>query len=170
MKSEYLEAGRIVGTHGVHGELRLEPWCDSPQFLQKFQTLYWEKDKAPVRVLSSRVHKNLLLVTLEGVTALEQADTLRGRVLCFRREDAPLPEGTFFRQDLIGLSVRDSQTDKVLGTLTEVYETGANDVYEISDSNGKKFLCPAISQVVKKISLDDGTIEIAPMEGMLDAD
>ncbi|MCH4238989.1 MAG: ribosome maturation factor RimM [Oscillospiraceae bacterium] len=170
MKSEYLEAGRIVGTHGVHGELRLEPWCDSPQFLQKFQTLYWEKDKAPVRVLSSRVHKNLLLVTLEGVTALEQADTLRGRVLCFRREDAPLPEGTFFRQDLIGLSVRDSQTDKVLGTLTEVYETGANDVYEISDSNGKKFLCPAIPQVVKKISLDDGTIEIAPMEGMLDAD
>ena len=170
MKSEYLEAGCIAGTHGVHGELRLEPWCDSPQFLQKFQTLYWEKDKAPVRVLSSRVHKNLLLVTLEGVTALEQADTLRGRVLCFRREDAALPEGTFFRRDLIGLSVRDSQTGKVLGTLTEVYETGANDVYEISDSDGKKTLCPAIPQVVKKISLDDGMIEITPMEGMLDAD
>ena len=170
MKTEYLEGGRIVGTHGVRGELRLEPWCDSAEFLWQFHTLYWEKDKSPVRVLSARVHKTLLLLTLEGVTTVEQADTLRGRVLCFHRADVVLPEGTYFQQDLIGLEVRDARSGAVLGTVSQVYQTGANDVYELKDIAGKVTLIPAIPQVVKRIAPDDGVVEIVPMEGMFDAD
>ncbi|ARP50880.1 MULTISPECIES: ribosome maturation factor RimM [Caproicibacterium] len=170
MKTEYLEAGRIVGTHGVRGELRLEPWCDSASFLRQFHTLYWEKDKNPVQVMSSRVHKNLLLLTLEGVATLEQADALRGKVLCFRRADVNLPEGTYFQQDLLGLTVTDAQSGQVYGTLTQVYSTGANDVYEVKDTDGKTVLLPAVPQVVKKIDLESGTLEILPMEGMFHAD
>lgn len=170
MKLEYLEAGRIVGTHGVRGEPRLEPWCDSAEFLRQFETLYWEKSKEPVHVVSSRVHKSLLLLILEGVTSVEQADALRGRVLCFRREDVHLPENTFFRQDLIGLTVRSAEDGKIFGTLTSVLETGANDVYEIREPSGKTTLIPAIPQTVKRVSLEEGIIEIVPMEGMFDAD
>ncbi|MBE6721564.1 MAG: 16S rRNA processing protein RimM [Ruminococcaceae bacterium] len=170
MKAEYLEAGRIVGTHGVRGELRLEPWCDSAEFLKQFQTLYWEKEKTAVKVLSARVHKSLLLVTLEGISTVEQADALRGRILCFRRDDAALPEGAYFQQDLIGLSVRNSQDGELYGTLTAVYGTGANDVYEITDKTGKTTLIPAVPQVVHRISLKENTVEIEPLEGMFNAD
>lgn len=169
MKAEYLEAGRIVGTHGLSGELRLEPWCDSADFLKQFKTLYWEKDKTPIRVLSSRIHKSLLLVTFENVTTVEQADALRGRVLCFRRADVNMPENTYFQQDLVGLLVRDARDGTEYGTLTEVYRTGANDVYELTDKSGKTTLIPAIPQVVRRISLEENAIEIEPMEGMFDA-
>lgn len=170
MKTAYLEAGRIVGTHGVRGELRLEPWCDSAEFLKQFSRLYWEKDQTPVKVLSARVHKSLLLLTLEGVTTVEQADALRGRVLCFRREDVELPAGTYFQQDLIGLAVRNARTGAPYGKLTAVYGTGANDVYAVTDSAGRETLLPAIAQVIRRISLDEGVLEITPMEGLFDAD
>ncbi|MCH3972562.1 MAG: ribosome maturation factor RimM [Oscillospiraceae bacterium] len=170
MKTEYLEAGRIVGTHGVSGELRLEPWCDSAAFLQQFDTLYWQTDKTPVKILASRVHKSLLLVKLQGITTVEQGDTLRGRVLCFRRADAALPAGAYFHEDLIGMEVRDAQNGQVYGKLTQVYTTGANDVYEVKDSAGRTVLMPAIAQVVKKVDLEQNVLEIVPMEGMFDAD
>ena len=67
MRKEFLEAGKVVGTHGVRGELRVEPWCDSAEFLTQFKTLYWEKGSVPVKVLGARVHKSLVLLRLEGV-------------------------------------------------------------------------------------------------------
>lgn len=171
MQAEYLEAGRVVGTHGVHGELRLEPWCDGPAFLQQFDTLYWQKDKQPVHVKSTRVHKNLLLLTLEGVATVEQADLLRGRVLCFRRADAaPLPAGRYYQQDLIGLRVCDADTGRLRGTLTAIFQTGANDVYEVRDGQGKTVLVPAIAAAVDRIDLAQGTLYLRKMEGLFDAD
>lgn len=166
MLTEFLEAGRVVGTHGVRGELRVEPWCDSPEFLRQFKTLYWEKDKTPVEILSSRVHKTLLLVCLRGINTVEQADVLRGRVLCFKRAEAKLPPNTYFHQDIIGLEVKNAETGEDYGKITEVYQTGANDVYEVTGSSSEKILIPAVPQVVKKVSPENGILEIVPMEGM----
>ena len=78
MKSPFLEAGRIVGTHGVRGELRVEPWCDSARFLTDFSEFYWDGGREKVKVVSSRPHKNLLLLKLEGVDTVEAGDALRG--------------------------------------------------------------------------------------------
>ena len=87
MKKQFLEAGRIVGTHGVRGEMRVEPWCDSADFLKKVKTLYFDGGKTDAGLLSSRVHKSLLLVRLKGVESATQADLYRGKILYLDRND-----------------------------------------------------------------------------------
>ena len=167
MLKQYLETGKIVGTHGVHGELRVEPWCDTPAFLCKFRTLYWKNGES-VRVLSARVHKNLVLLTLEGVDTVDKADVLRGRVLYLDRADTSLPKDVFFIQDLVGLAVSDADTGRLYGTLTDVFATGANDVYEITAPDGKTYLIPAIRDVVIETDLADGSMRIRPIRGIFD--
>ena len=105
MKKQFLEAGRIVGTHGVRGEMRVEPWCDSADFLKKVKTLYFDGGKTDAGLLSSRVHKSLLLVRLKGVESATQADLYRGKILYLDRNDVHLPKNRYFVEDLIGLHV-----------------------------------------------------------------
>lgn len=96
MKKQFLEAGRIVGTHGVRGEMRVEPWCDSADFLKKVKTLYFDGGKTDAGLLSSRVHKSLLLVRLKGVESATQADLYRGKILYLDRNDVRLPKNRYF--------------------------------------------------------------------------
>lgn len=167
MLKEYLEIGKIVGTHGVMGECRVECWCDSPQFLSKFTTLYFDKGAEKLSV-KGRPHKNIALLKIEGVTTVEQADLLRGKVLYVRRKDVKLPRGVHFVQDLIGLQVKDFDTDAVYGTITDVLKTGANDVYEVKDQSGKAYYIPVIDEVVKKKLPEKGVVLITPMKGIFD--
>ncbi len=98
MLKEFLEAGRIVGTHGIKGELRVDPWCDSPDFLAQFKTLYTKDGAQALEVISSRVHKNLLLVQLKGIDTIEQGDRMRGKVLFIKRSDVTLPKAAILFQ------------------------------------------------------------------------
>ena len=123
MKKQFLEAGRIVGTHGVRGEMRVEPWCDSAEFLKKLKRLYFDEGRTDAGLVASRVHKSFLLVRLEGVENATQADLYRGRVLYLDRNDVRLPENRYFVSDLIGLSVIDDATGTVYGTVQDVFET-----------------------------------------------
>ena len=170
MLQPYLEAGKIVGTHGVKGELRVEPWCDSPEFLKRFKTLYFKQGEtfAPVAVRSARVHKNLLLVMLEGVTSIEEGDTLRGRLLYLDRKDARLPKGRYFIVDLLGMEVYDADTDRHYGKVTEVYKTGANDVYQVTDEDGKDYLVPVLDHVVLETDIEGRRMTIRPIKGIFD--
>ena len=90
MKHQFLEAGRIVRTHGVRGELVLECWADSPEFVAGVKHLYFDGGKTDAGVVSSRVHKGRLLLKLQGVDTVEQGDALRGKVLYLNREDVRL--------------------------------------------------------------------------------
>ena len=80
MKKQFLEIGKIVNTHGVRGDVKVQPWCDSPDFLAEFDTLY-RKDRTPVTILSAKVHKGCVLMHLEGVDTMEQAQQLRGNMI-----------------------------------------------------------------------------------------
>ena len=168
MRQAFLEAGKIVGTHGVRGELRVESWSDSPRFLTQFSVFYNKEGQPVYEVESSRPHKSLLLLKLRGVDSIEQGDMLRGRVLYFRREDAKLPEGRYFIVDLLGLSVVDADTGQQYGELTQVYQTGANDVYEITAPTGKKYLIPVIDSVVLDTDLDSAILTIRPIPGIFE--
>ena len=167
MLKEYLEIGKIVGTHGVMGECRVECWCDSPQFVAKFKTLYFDGGKEALEV-KARPHKNIALVKIKGVDTVEKADMLRGKVLYMNRKDAKLPKGTYFVQDLMGLEIRDAETSEVYGKLTDVIKTGANDVYELKNSEGKAFYLPVIPDVVKEVVPEEGYVLITPMKGIFD--
>ena len=163
----YLEIGKIVAVQGLKGEERVEPWCDSPEFLCEFDTLYFGKEKTPVEIVRSRPHKNIVLMKIEGVDTPEQAQTLRGRLLYMDRNDVELEEGTYFVQDLIGLEVSDADSGEVYGTLTNVTATGANDVYQIKNGD-KEYLIPAIPDVVVKTDIEGGKMLIRPIEGLFD--
>jgi len=164
---QYLEIGKVVGTHGLKGELRVDPWCDSPQFFCKFKTLYLAKGSNKLSV-ASRPHKALAIVKVKGVDTIEDAEKLRGKILYMDRNDAKLNEGEYFIQDLLGLRVIDIDNDTEYGTLTDVFKTGANDVYQVTDNKKKDYLIPVVDDVVKEVNIDEGKVLIKPLKGIFD--
>jgi 16S rRNA processing protein RimM len=157
-----LEIGKIAGTHGVRGELRVEPWCDSPDFLAGFPCVYFN-GKQQYRVLSARPHKSLVLMMLEGVDTVEAAQALRGTVIYIDRSGITLPEGRYFVQDLVGLAVFNG-TERV-GTLYDVLNAPAHDVYVVRGEDGERMI-PAVPEFVKEIDIDAGIIRVELIEGM----
>lgn len=172
MQKPYLECGKIVTTHGVRGEVKVMPWCDSAEYLLDFSALYLDNGQKKLSVERARVHKGMLIIKLAGVDSPEEAVTLRGRLLYIDRKDATADEdGVFFVQDLLGIAVVDADSGRCWGTLTDVFPTGANDVYEITGSDGVKRLIPAISDVVLDTDLEVGVMRIRPLKGLFeDAD
>lgn len=168
MKKQYLDSGKIVGTHGIKGEVRIEPWCDSPEFLCAFKKLYLDESGQTFIEVKSRPHKNITLAKIKGVDSIEEAEKFRGKIVYINRADITLDEGVNFVQDLIGLEVKDAENGTVYGKITDVLRTGANDVYEITDSNNKKYLAPVIDEVIEEINVDGGFVLIHPMKGIFD--
>ena len=166
-KKNLLEIGKITSIVGLKGEVKVYPWCDSPALLCELETLYW-KSGTPVKVEKGRVQKNMAVLKLEGVDTPEAAQKLRNHVLYMDREDVELEEGSWFIADLIGLTVKDSTSGEVYGTLSDVTETGANDVYHIKAEDGRELLLPAIPQVIDNIDLEAGVMEITPLDGLFD--
>ena len=166
MKKRFLECGKIVATHGLRGEVKVLPWCDGPETLVPIKTFYLDGGNTPKRAERCRIQKNMVLLKLEGVDTPEAAQALRGRVLWLDREEDTLEEGQYYIQDLIGLSVEDADTGERYGTLRDVTETGANDVYHVAFPDGRVQLVPAIPQVIAKIDIDGGKMLIRPLEGL----
>ena len=163
----FLEIGKIVAVQGLKGEIRVEPWCDSPDFLCEFEQLYFNKGETPVTVVRARPHKNIVLMKIEGVDTPEEAQKLRGKILYMDREDVELEEGCYFVQDLIGLEVIDADDNTVYGKLSQVTATGANDVYHIKNGENE-YLIPAIPDVIVKTDIENGQLLIRKMEGLFD--
>lgn len=167
MIKQFLEVGKIVGTHGLNGEVRVECWCDSPEFLCYFKNLYFKEGQEKIQV-KSRPHKNIALVKIKNVNSIEEADMLRGKVLYINRDDINFEEGVNFVQDLLGCVVKDIDTGAVYGKITDVLYTGANDVYEVTNGDNKKFYVPVIEQVVINKDVENEVVEIRPMKGLFD--
>lgn len=167
MVKTFLEIGKIVGTHGLKGEVRIEPWCDSPEFLSQFKTLYFDGGKTAIKV-SARPHKRIAIAKLKGVDTVEQADLLRGKVLWMNRNDTSLKKGEYYIQDLMDCKVVDIDSNIEYGIITDVFKTGANDVYEITDKESRKYLIPVIPDVVKNVDVYSGEIIIKPLKGIFD--
>ena len=160
-KKQYIEAGRIVNTHGVAGEVKIEVWLDSPQFLKSFKRCFI--DKREVKLLSARVHKGFLIVKLEGVEDVNAAMALKGRTVFIDRADARLPKGAFFLQDIIGASVVDESGSEI-GKLVDVMETPASNVYVVKGE--REHLIPAVPEFVMSTDADNGIITVHLIEGM----
>lgn len=168
MLKQYLEIGKIVGTHGIRGEMRVQPWADSPEFLLRFRTLYLDANgRTPLQISASRVHGNLVLIRCPGIDSIPQAEALRGKVLFMDRADAGLEADRYFVQDLLGCTVYHSETGARLGELCDVSQTGANDVWHIR-RNGQEFLVPAIDEVIQTVDPAAGRITILPLKGIFD--
>lgn len=162
MKQEkYLEAGKIVNTHGVRGQVKIEPWADSPEFLKGFKTIYI--DGRAVKVLSSRVHGGFVVSAFEGVEDINAAMALKNKVVSIDRADAHLPEGRFFISDLIGARVV-SDTGEELGVLAEVMERPASNIYVVKGK--REILIPAVPEFILSTDVEEGVITVHLIEGL----
>ena len=168
MKKEYLELGQIVSTHGIKGEGRINPLCDSPAFAKKFKTVYLDNSgKQAVKVEACRAHGNVILMKLEGIDSIESALTYKNRIIYIKRDDAHLSRETWFIEELIDCEVYDVDTGRLYGKISEISETGANDVWHISDSNNE-YLIPAIKDVVIDVDVCENIVKIRPLRGIFD--
>lgn len=172
MIKEYLEIGQIVGTHGIKGEARLNPWCDGPDFVKKFKTLYRDdRGEKSVKVVSCRTHGNVAIVKLEGVDTVEQAAALRNTVFYMKRSEADLPDGKWFIAELIDCEVLDAEDDSVrYGILKDIMSGLANDVWNVETDDGREVLIPAIKDVVIRCDVENGKVYIKPLRGLFDED
>ena len=149
---QYLEAGKVVTTHGVRGEMKLELWCDGVDFLKKVGRLYPSAQGGKAyKILSIRPQGQMALLQLEGISDMDAARALRGQVFYFDRNDATLPAGRWYVADLIGCEVRDADTGKVYGVVTSVDHPGAQDI-------------------LKERNPPEGYILVTPIPGLLDDD
>lgn len=169
MRLSYLELGRIVGTHGVKGEMKAESWCDSPDFFKNFSTVYFGKSgEDPHTLKSSRPHKNMVLITIDGIDNMDKAEALRGQVLYVKREDAPLDDSTVFVAELIGCTVADADDpSKVYGKVTDVSNSGAQDIWYIKNGS-REYLMPNIPGIVEKTDVENDLILVRPIPGIFD--
>lgn len=167
MKKEFLEIGKFVGTHGVRGMVRIQPWSDDGEFLTQFKRFYLNGGKTKINISKITPHGNIVIAAINGVDSIEEAEKLRGQVLYINRDDAKLPEGRYFVSEIIGAKVFDADTGVLLGILTDVSPTGANDVWHIK-SGESEYLVPAIPDVIISVDINTDTITIRPLKGIFD--
>ena len=168
MKQPYLECGKIINTHGFRGTVKLESWCDTPDVLAGLARIWFLRDGVyqSKKVKHASVFKQFVLMDLEGVEDEDTANGLRNTVVFAARADLSLEEGDHFIVDLIGLDVKDADSGKVLGKLTDVNQRGARDLYIVRTESGE-YMVPAVPEFIVKIDSDDA-IYVRPIPGLLD--
>lgn len=168
MIKKYLETGKIVGTHGIRGMVRVQAWSDSGEFLTEFKRFFLSPDgENELNAQKIQPHGGVVLVAFKGVETVEQAESLRGKILYISRDDITLPEGRYFIDDLIGCGVFDADSGENYGEISDVSQTGANDVWHIK-SGEKEYLLPAIDEVIVSVDPENERLEIRPMKGIFD--
>ena len=158
MKLQYLEAGEIVSTHGVRGEMKVLPWSDGPDFLLDFSRVRIGTTEYAVE--SCRVQKTCNLLKVQGVDTVEQAQALRGKTVEVYRQDAPAD--LIFVAELIGMDV---VTDgKSIGALSDVLDYPGNKVYVVKGEH--EYMIPAVSAFVLSTDLENNRMDVRLIEGM----
>lgn len=169
-KNELIVIGKVLGTHGIKGQLRVMPYSGEPSSITSHRALIFRSPdgKCETFELDCAVeHKKRILATLKGYSDINQALPLVGCEICVPREQLPLlPDGEYYWFDLIGLSVENDRGEP-LGELVEILPTGSNDVYVVK-SVGGEYLIPAIDDVVREIDLIKRKMIVTPLDGMLD--
>ena len=160
-KQQFIEAGRIVNTHGVAGEVKIEVWLDSPAFLRRFPRIF--VGGVEKKLLGGRVQKHFLIAKLEGVDDVSAAMALKEKTITVDRGDIRLPKGSFFLQDILGARVVDEQGNEV-GMLTDVLERPAQNIYVVQGET--EHLIPAVPEFILKTDADAGIVTVRLIEGM----
>ena len=163
---KYIEIGKIINTRGIRGEVKIEPWSDSPDALRGVRCFYFA-DGSSIPVLGSRVlGGRFLLATLEGINTPEAAEKLKGKVISARREEIKKAAGDVFICDMIGLPVIDKNTGRRYGTLKDVMQYNPHDIFVIKTDTGD-VLMPNVPEYVASVDTENG-IFVTPINGFFD--
>lgn len=161
-----LEIGKIVNTHALRGDVKVQPWCDDPDIFHELEYVYAGNEK--FEIVNSRLHKNFVILHLKGIEDINKAETYKNKVLTVEREMlGELPEGTYYICDLLGLEVKTTD-GSVLGKIEDIIKTGSNDVYVVNNGTKKPILLPVIDDVVKEVNIDEGYVVAELIKGLVD--
>ena len=160
-RRQYIDAGKIVNTHGVRGEVKIEVWLDNAQMLRRCGRVFLGGSEK--KLLSAREHKGFLIAALEGVEDVNAAMALKGRVVQIDRADARLPRGSYFLQDILGAAVVTEEGEAV-GTLADVLELPGHRVYVVRGET--EHLIPAVPEFVREVDPEAGRVTVHLIEGM----
>lgn len=170
MTEEFIAIGKIVNTQGRRGAVRVFPLTDYPERF-KDTSRVWVSIKGARQQLSigeAALYKNYVIIEFKEITDMKDAEALKGGILEVPRgELVALPEDNYYIFDIVGLQVYDAGGD-LLGKITDVLHTGANDVYVV-ETGGKPLLIPALKQVVREIDLDSRRMVVELPKGLVDA-
>lgn len=163
MKLESIQIGRIVNAHGTHGEVRVLPIGQTPDFLTRFKR--FTLDGRLLTPTANHVHKGFVLLKFPGVDDMNAALALKGQVLSIRREEAPLRPGECFDEELFGMEVYRADTGERLGQITQVESYPASKIYTVKGD--REYLIPAVPEVfIQRVDLDANRMEVRILEGM----
>jgi 16S rRNA processing protein RimM len=166
----FLAAGKVRRPHGVQGEVVMELHTDFPERLRPKTKVYLGEKHHPATLRSVRIHNEGLLIGFEGIDTPEEAGRYRNQMVFVSAHSLPdLETGEYYHHQLRGLSVV-NETDELLGTLTEIIETGANDVYVVTRADGKEILLPVIPDVILGINLESKTMKVHLLPGLVDGE
>ncbi len=163
MKQAFIEAGRITSTHGVHGEVKIEVWLDTPEDLKHYRRIFI--DGQEIKLLSVRQQNRFVIVKLHQIDDINAAQPLKGKTVYIARGDAPLPPGGYFLQDLLDAKVV-LEDGSPVGVLTEILERPANNVYVVTAPDGKEILIPVVPAFIIRADAENGIVTVRLLEGM----
>ena len=167
---EFLEVGKIINTHGLRGDVKIVTWTDYPEDFEEIEKVYIKRKTGDevLNIANVKYQKNNIIVKFKEIADINEAEKYKNLVVYADREDLPeLEEGAHYIADLIGLTVVDEKGE-VIGELVDVFNTGANDIYDVKRSGKKNLLLPVIDEVVKDIDLESKKITVHVMEGLDD--
>ncbi|ACA55232.1 ribosome maturation factor RimM [Clostridium botulinum] len=157
---EFLAVGEIINTHGIKGEVKVYPLTDDMKRFKKLKEVLIDGEKR--KILSCKLQPNNVVLKIEGIDSIEEANKYRKKLLEIKRENSvKLPKGSYFIADLIGCRVID-EDGKEIGQISDVIKTGSNDVYEVKGKS--EVLVPAIKDIVTNIDIENKTVTIKPLE------
>lgn len=167
---DLLQVGIITSTHGVRGEVKVYPTTDDPRRFRRLKEVFLDtgKEKMNLEIEGVKFFKQFVILKFKGLDNINDIEKYRQKSLYVTRKNAVrLQRDEYFIADLIGLKVQD-EDGKELGTVKDVIETGANDVYEVEMTDGKSLLLPAIKQCILNVDVENGTMQVHVLEGLLD--
>lgn len=167
---EILQVGIVTSTHGVRGEVKVFPTTDDVKRFKKLKSVILDtgREKLELEIEGVKFFKQFAILKFKGIDSINDVETYRQKSLYVTRDNAVrLSRDEYFIADLIDLKVLD-ENDEEIGVMTDVMQTGANDVYVIKMNDGRELLLPAIKECVLKVDVDAGFIRIHIMEGLLD--
>ncbi|SFA78113.1 16S rRNA processing protein RimM [Acetitomaculum ruminis DSM 5522] len=167
---DFIRIGKITTTHGLKGEVKVYPNTDDPKRFKQLKSVYIElnQNKTNYKITSVRFFKNLVLLKFDGIVTIEEAEKLKQGILYVERKDAvPLEEDEYYVADLIGMTVL-NEDNELIGELTDVIATGANDVYVVKMNNKKEVLVPAIKECILSVNIHKNIMQVHLLDGLLD--
>ncbi len=166
----YLRVGVIASTHGLKGEVKVFPTTDDPERFRKLKQVILDtkREQKPLTITQVRYFKNQVILKFKEFQDINEIEKYRGCDLLVSREDAvPLKENENFIVDLIGMQV-ETEEGEALGMLTDVLQTGANDVYVVETKERKELLLPAIPACILQVDVEAKLMRVHLLEGLLD--